>query len=30
MLKENYREDDLVIVKLDVDTPELERKLASG
>ena len=28
MLKQNYNEDDLVIVKLDVDTPDLERKLA--
>mgnify|MGYP005846460549 CR=1 FL=1 len=28
MLLENYSEDDLVIVKLDVDTPDLERQLA--
>jgi hypothetical protein len=28
MLKQNYEEDDMVIVKLDVDTPELERELA--
>lgn len=28
MLKQNYEEDDLVIVKLDVDTPALEKQLA--
>ena len=28
MLLESYNEDDLIIVKLDVDTPDLERDLA--
>ena len=28
MLKDNYKEDDLIIVKLDIDTPHVENVLA--
>lgn len=28
LLKDNYNEDDLIVVKLDIDTPDLERALA--